>query len=317
MNGTVKSSEAGFVVKVRKFRGTAINSGTNIIFNILIGAFAASCIIPFLMVISVSFTDETAISEYGYRLFHTDFTLEAYRYIYSASYQIVRSYMVSIFVTIVGTVYCVTFTTMYAYPLYRQTFRFKKFFSMLAFITTIFSGGLVPTYLVMTRLLNLRDTIWALIVEGGMNVFWVFIMRTFYKTTVHESIIDSATIDGCSEMKIYFRIVLPMSLPAVATLALFTAISYWNSWFSGMLYIRNNKLVPIQYLLMEIERSLQYLADHAENLSVEELEALRRNIPTHGVRNAITVSVVLPIALSYPFFQRYFIRGITVGAVKG
>jgi putative aldouronate transport system permease protein len=300
-----------------KYRGTSISFGVNLVFNVIIGIFAVSCIIPFLMVLSVSFTDEAAISQYGYRLFHTDFSLAAYRYIYSASYQIYRSYMVSIFVTVVGTVYCVLLTSMYAYPLFRKTFLFNKAFSMLAFFTMIFNGGLVPTYIVMTRLLSLKDTIWALIVGGGMNVYWVFVMRAFYKTTIHESLMDSAMIDGCTEGRIYFRIVLPMSRPALATLGLFTAIGYWNNWYDALLYIRSPKLVPIQYLLMEIEQTIQYLADNAANLSVQEVEELRKNIPTHSVRNAITVSVVLPIAVTYPFFQRHFVKGLTVGSIKG
>jgi len=221
-----KNENNTIAFKKGKYRGTSISLGTNVIFNVIIGIFAVFCIIQFLMVISVSFTDEAVISQHGYRLFHTDFSLAAYRYIYSASYQIYRSYMASIFVTVDGIIYCVLLTSMYAYPLFRNTFLFKKAFSMFAFFTMIFHGGLVPTYIVMTRLLNLKDTIWALIVGGGLNVYWVFVMRAFYKTTIHEPLIDSAMIDGCSEGRIYFSIVLPMSRSALARLALFTAIGY-------------------------------------------------------------------------------------------
>ncbi|HHY83780.1 MAG TPA: carbohydrate ABC transporter permease [Clostridiales bacterium] len=301
----------------RKNDGLTIKPLTNVIFNILVGAFAISAIIPFLMVVSISFTEESAISKYGYRLFHTDFSLKAYEYVFSASDQIYRSFFVSVVVTVLGTILCLFMTSSYAYPLYRRTFPFKKFLSLYNFFTMMFSGGLVPTYLVMTQLLHLKNTIWALIIGGALNSFWVFIMRTFYSTTIPESLIDSAMIDGCTEFKIYYKIVLPISLPALATLGLFTAVGYWNSWFEALLYIEKAELVPLQYMLMQIERNIQYLIDNAHTLDTQQLEYMRANLPAQSVRNAITVIVVLPIALSYPFFQKYFIRGITIGAVKG
>jgi len=180
----------------------------------------------------------------------------------------------------------------------------------------LFNGGLVPTYMVITQVLGLKDSIWALILPLIMNAFYVLIMRTFYNTTVPDAIIESAKIDGAGELRAFITIVLPISLPGIATIGLFATLGFWNDWFNALLYIDNPSLVPLQSMLMRIENSMQFLLSNAQlNSSGQSLEMLR-TLPQEATRMALVVLATLPIACAYPFFQRYFVQGLTIGAVK-
>ncbi|WP_285860815.1 MULTISPECIES: carbohydrate ABC transporter permease [Paenibacillus] len=286
----------------------------NITFNLIAGIFAILCVFPFLFVVIISLTDEGTLAKNGYRLIPEQWSLGAYRYVFEMGDTLLRSYGVTIFVTVVGTIISLLFMSFYAYAISRKSFRYRNFFSFFAFFTMLFNGGLVPTYIIVTQFMGLKDTIWALILPLAVNAFYIMILRTFYATSVPEAIIESGKIDGAGEFRIFIKLVLPLSLPGLATIGLFSTLGYWNDWFNALLYIDNPNLVPLQSMLMRIETSLQFILQNAQNSSLG-LEAMR-SIPQDTSRMAMVVLATLPIIFAYPFFQRYFIQGLTIGAVK-
>ncbi len=294
----------------------ALSFSSNIIINLIIGFFTLLCVLPFLLVIMISITDEKTLLQNGYSLFPTKFSFAAYRYIFQAGDQLLISYGVTIFITFVGTILSVLVTGLYAYALSRKNFKYRKFFNFIAFFTMLFGGGLVPTYIVCTQILHLRDSIWALILPLILNPFFIIVLRTFFKTSIPDAVIESAYIDGAGEWRIFFQIVFPLSLPGLATIGLFTSLGFWNDWFNALLYIENPKLVPLQYLLMRIENSMNFLVQNTTRLSSSQSSAILQSLPRETVRMAMVVLATIPIALAYPFFQKYFVQGLTIGAVK-
>ncbi|CRH92760.1 Inner membrane ABC transporter permease protein ycjP [Chlamydia trachomatis] len=302
--------------KVKKVNVRTFDKRTDFIFNVLIALFALSCIIPFVFVIIISLTDENYLLEHGYSFFPKLMSLHAYHYVFEGAMaqRIMRSFGVSIFVTVVGTIINTTMTSTYAYAISRPYFPYRRFFTIYALITMLFSSGMVANYLVVTNLLQLKDSIWALILPMALGPFGIMIMRTFFKKTVPDSIIESARIDGASEFKVFVKIVLPLAVPGIATISLFSALSYWNDWFQALLYIQNDALFPMQFLLMKIQNNLQALAENA-GMSAQMSEGLA-SLPKESVRMAIVVIATLPIAVTYPFFQKHFVGGLTIGGVK-
>lgn len=287
---------------------------TNSIISVLLGIFTLMCIFPFIYVIIISFTSEESIVRNGFQLIPADWSTDAYHYLWNMKEQLFRSYGVTIFITIVGTIISVLMISFYSYAISRPQFRYRKFFTFLAFFTMLFSGGLVPTYIIVTQFLHLKNSIWALILPLAMNAFYIIIMRTFFLKSVPESILESARIDGASEWRIFFQIVFPLSLPGIATIALFSTLGYWNDWFTALLYIDEPKLVPLQSLLMKIEANLEFMR---QNVDISLMQSsLFNTIPQDSAKMAMVVIATLPIAVSYPFFQKYFISGLTIGGVK-
>lgn len=299
--------------RINKFN--AISKPTNILLNGLFAMLAALCIVPFLFVVIISLTSEESLQLNGYKFWPEEWSLEAYKYIFTSGSNILNAYGVTIVVTIVGTLLGLIIMTTYAYALSRKSFAYKKFFTKLIFIPMLFSGGIVASYLVVTRFLNLKDNILALILPICVSSFHIIILRTFFKTTVPDAIIESAKIDGASELVLFLKIVLPISLPAITTIALFLTLGFWNDWFNAMLYIDKNSLIPLQYLLIKIETSIEFLTNNSASLGTTAVEQAAK-IPRDTVRMAIVVISTLPIILAYPFFQKYFVSGLTVGAVK-
>lgn len=287
----------------------------NVMFNLFAGIFAFLCVFPFLFVVIISFTDEGALARDGYRLIPSKWSFGAYRYVFESGDMLLRSYGVTIFVTLVGTLISLLFISFYAYAISRKSFRYRNFFAFFAFFTMLFNGGLVPTYIIVTQFLKLQDTVWALILPLAVNAFYIMILRTFYSISVPDAIIESGKIDGAGEFRIFLTLVLPLSLPGLATIALFSTLGYWNDWFNALLYIDNPNLVPLQSMLMRIETSMQFILQNSQNSSLS-LEAFR-SMPQDTSRMAMVVLTTGPIIFAYPFFQRYFIQGLTVGAVKG
>lgn len=300
------------VVKARDFH--RLPTGWNIVLNCIAGLFAFLCIFPFLFVVLISFTDEGVLARDGYRLFPAKWSLGAYRYVFESGDTLLRSYGVTIFVTVIGTIVSLLFIAFYAYAISRKSFKYRNFFSFFAFFTMLFNGGLVPTYIVVTQMLGLKDTIWALILPLAVNAFYIMILRTFYSTSVPDAIIESGKIDGAGEFRVFLTLVLPLSLPGLATIALFSTLGYWNDWFNALLYIDKPDLVPLQSMLMRIETSMQFILQNSQNSSLS-LEAMQ-SMPQDTSRMAMVVLATGPIIFAYPFFQRYFIQGLTVGAVK-
>ncbi|MGN0970090.1 MAG: carbohydrate ABC transporter permease, partial [Evtepia sp.] len=253
----------------------------------------------------------------GYKLFITaeSVSLDAYTFLWGQKHVILNALVISVKVTAIGTVLGVMLTCLMGYVLSRKEHRLNGFLTMLVFIPMVFGGGLASSYVVNTQILGLRDNLWVLILPLAVSSFNVTIARTFFRTTVPDSIIESAKIDGASQWTVFFKIVLPISKPVLATIALFLAFGYWNDWYQSMLYINDSSLKSLQATLDSMQKSLEYLT---KNPSAGMTSAdLKKAMPEEAVRMAIAFVVAVPIACVYPFFQKYFISGLTVGAVKG
>ncbi|MFD1433213.1 carbohydrate ABC transporter permease [Lacticaseibacillus yichunensis] len=295
--------------EIRKF-----SYGTNVFFNIFLALFAISCVAPFLFIVVLSLTKESDITLYGYQFWPKHWSFGAYEYLGSMGGQLMTSLGVTLFVTIVGTIINSTFVSTYAYAISRPNFHFARFFTVFALISMLFTPGMVPTYLVVTKMLNLSDNIWALILPMSFSVWNVLIMRTFFKTSVPEAIIESARMDGASEFRTFRSIVVPLAVPGIATISLFTTLGYWNDWFNALLYTSSSNIIPLQYLLVKIQNNIQILSQQAAQGGAAQIAS---QLPTESMQFAVVVVATLPIALTYPFFQKYFVKGMTIGGVKG
>lgn len=308
---TVMTKRAG-----HSFRLNQISRRAEAGFHLILGLFALACIIPFIFVIIISFSSEDSIRRIGYSFLPATWSLDAYRQVLSLGDALWRSYFNSFFITIVGTLVSVTMCVLYAYPLYRKDYRFRGFFSFISFFTMIFGGGLIPTYIVCKNLLGMSNNYYALIVPMLVSPFNIIIMRTFFQTSVPFDLIEAATIDGSGEYSTLGRIILPIVKPGIATVALLTALGYWNEWFLCLLYVTKRELYPLQYLLMEMQRNAEFLARNSSMIGAAGADAIR-TLPSQTMRMAVVVFIVLPIACAYPFFQRYVVAGLTIGSVKG
>jgi putative aldouronate transport system permease protein len=292
-----------------------VSKPVNYLFALVFVLLAAACIIPVIFVLVISLSSNESIQVFGYRFLPTKWTLNAYSYLWQVRSLVGRAFLVSIGVTVVGTAIGLFLNSAMGYVLSRRSYVFRKFFTWLIFIPMLFNGGLVARYLINTRMLYLGNTYWALILPIAVSSFYVIVLRTFFQQTVPDEVVESAKMDGASQTLIYFRIVLPISLPALATIGLFLSFAYWNDWFSALLYIQSTHqyMYPLQYVLISIDRSLQFLTRNAQFMMAGE----ESRLPAESARMAIVMVVVIPIALSYPFFQKYFVSGLTIGAVKG
>lgn len=319
METTTKTTEVGLkgkpaVKKPKSYNPYGFTGKTSVLMHVLLGSFAFMCIFPFLYVIIISISNEQSLAENGYKLIPEQWSLDAYKYLWDMKAQVLQAYGVTIFVTVVGTFLSVTVISMYAYAISRKQFKFRKQFTFIAFFTMLFSGGMVPFYIVMTQFLDLKNTMWALILPMAVNAFYIIIMRTFFLRSVPEAILESARIDGAGEMRIFLTIVLPLSIPGIATIALFSTLAYWNDWFNALLFIDDPNKIPLQSLLMRIENNMDFIKQNA--MLSNQNSAILKSIPQDSARMAMVVIATLPIALSYPFFQKYFIKGLTIGGVK-
>jgi len=273
---------------------------------------AVLCIVPFILVVSSSFTDEATILTEGYQFIPTAFSTESYQILFKYPEQMIQAYLVTISVTIIGTLLGLFLTSMTAYALSRKDFKWRNKFSFFFFFTTLFSGGLVPWYLLMVNYLHIKDTLMALVIPMMLNVFYIIVMKSFMGS-IPEAIVESAKIDGAGDFKIYARLILPLSKPALATIGLFLALAYWNDWYNALLFISNEKLMPLQYYLYKMLGNM----DGMRKAMMGAGAVVTSSIPTEGLKMAMTVVATGPILLAYPFVQRYFVQGLTIGAVKG
>lgn len=292
------------MIKSRKMELTAY---------IVIGAIAISILLPFLLLLMSSFTDEMSITRNGYSFFPKDFSLGAYEYLWKSAPTISRAYMVSIAITIMGTVLGLVMTVLCAYPLSRRDLPGKNILTFYVFFTMLFNGGLVPTYLIYTQYFHIKNTIWALLVPNILvQAYNVMLAKTFFQSSIPVEILEAARVDGAKEIKIFFRVVLPLSKPIFATLGLFISVTYWNDWTNGLIYLTDSKLYSLQNLLNRMTANIQFLSSTSlgGNISAADL-------PSQTVRMAIAIVGVVPMLAAYPFFQKYFVKGIALGAVKG
>lgn len=283
--------------------------------HVIMAVMAILCLLPFLLLIISSFTDNDAIVRNGYSLFPEKWSLAAYEYLFDRSNQILSAYGITVLVTLLGTCGNLILTTLLAYPLSRKDMPGRAVFTFIVFFTILFNGGLVPTYLLYTRYLGIKNTLAGLLVPSLlMNVYFVLIMRTFFQNSIPSALIESAQIDGASEMRTFVSIVLPMGKPIIATVGLFAGIAYWNDWYNGMIYITKSNLFSIQQLLMRMLNDIQFLQANSSFVGAEDYIS---KIPGVTVRMSIAVVGILPILLVYPFVQNNFVKGIAIGAVKG
>ena len=273
------------------------------------------CVLPLLLMVMESFTDEQTLIRNGYSFFPEKFSLETYQYIMRSASTIFRGYFMTILVTVIGTFCNITMTVLFAYPLSRKDLPYRNVLSFILFFTMLFNGGLVPTYMMYANTFHIKNTIWALLIPNlMMNAFYVIMMRSFFTASIPDSLIEAAKLDGASEMKILTKVILPLSKPMLVTLVLMVGLTYWNDWMNGMYYVTDNNLNTIQMILNNMIQNVEFLSRSA---SVLGADAANIKLPTVGIRMGIAVIAVLPIMVIYPFLQKYFVKGIVVGGVKG
>ncbi|MCQ6560996.1 carbohydrate ABC transporter permease [Paenibacillus mendelii] len=276
----------------------------------VLSAFALFCFIPFWIVFINSFADESILQTAGYQLLPGKFSLHAYEFLLSGK-QVFRSYGITIIVTIVGTALGVLVTAAYAYTLSHRKVKYRNILSFLTFLTMLFGAGLVGFYMLIANWLHLKDSVWALILPYLLNPFYAFILVSYYRTLPYE-LNEAATVDGANDLYIFFRIIWPISVPAIATVSLFYALQYWNDWYLSLLFIDNYKMLPLQMMIRQLMSNLNVMAYVSGSQTQYNVV-----VPTYGMQLAIVCVTIGPIVFVYPFIQRFFIKGLTLGSVKG
>lgn len=294
-------------IKIKMSNGEKIYS---IIVYLLAGLFCVFCLYPFAIILGSSFETEANFAKYGFSIIPRDFTTQAYKVVLGDS-QIYRAYGVTIFTTVFGTILSLVMTVLMAYPLSLKKLKYRNVITFFTYFTMLFSGGLVPTYLLISKTLNMTNSIWVLILPVAFSAWNMFLLRNFF-AGIPKELSESAYIDGAGDFTVLWKIILPVSKPGLATIGLFYALSYWNQWFNAMLYIDNSKLFPLQYLLMKMLRNMDAMKEMARTVGMSVGE-----VPANSLRMATTVVVIGPIVLLYPYAQKYFTSGLTVGAIKG
>ena len=290
---------------------------TNFFITVFMIILAIGTIVPVLLCVSISISTGEAVSKYGYTLFPREISFAAYEYLFKAGQGMWRAYGNTIFYTAFGTVLSLLVMSMFAYVLSRKQLRCRYALALYTYCTALFGGGLAATYILTTRVLRIDDTIWVFILPGLVSPFNVIMLRTFIQTSIPDSLIESAKLDGASEFQVYARIVMPLFKAGLATIGLFGVVARWNDWFTGILFIRNQKLVPIMTLLQQMERNIEMLKAGSPASATAEGMRMLAQMPAEGTRMAIMLIAILPLLICYPFFQQYFIKGMTVGSVKG
>jgi putative aldouronate transport system permease protein len=292
----------------------AISPAVNLFLNLLMVIVCLLALIPVYVIVISSVTSEAALTANGYRLWPEEFSTIAYTFLFSQGSIVITAYINTIISTLAGTLLSVVMVGLYAYAISRDNFKFKTFFTFYAFFTMLFGGGLVAYYMVMRQVLQIQDSLWALFLPSAFSPFWVIVMRTFYKMNVPNEVIESARMDGASEWRTFIQIVLPLSVPGLATVALFSAIGIWNNFFNCLLLVDDAKYYSLQFTIYTTLNNIRFLLENADKMAgLVNVSTL----PSQTFRMAMAVVTVGPIIFAYPLFQRYFIRGLTIGAVKG
>jgi putative aldouronate transport system permease protein len=303
------------VTKSRKNRDMlALSPMTNAVLNVLFIIVCILAMFPIYIIVIASFTKESVLIANGYRLWPDEFSIAAYKFLFSQGSIVLTAYKNTVISTVAGTILSVITVGLYAYPLSRPNFKFKTFFTFFAFFTMLFSGGLVSYYMVMRQVLQIQNSLWALFLPCSFSAFWVIVMTTFYRANVPNEIIESARIDGAGEWRTLLQIVVPLALPGLATVALFAAIGIWNNFFNCLLLVDDARYYSLQFTIYTTLNNIRFLLENAERMpGIVNLSEL----PSQTFRMAMAVVTVGPVIFAYPFFQRFFIRGLTIGAVKG
>ena len=292
----------------------AISPTTNAIFVAILGVLCILTLIPVYVIVISSLTSEASLAANGYRLWPEEFSTAAYGYLFGQGSIVVTAYKNTVVATVAGTILSVIMVGLYAYPLSRRNFKFGTFFTFFAFFTLLFNGGLVSYYMVMRQILNLQNSLWALFLPSAFSPFWVIVMRTFYRMSIPDEILEAARIDGAGEWRTLLQIVVPLAIPGLATVALFSAIGIWNNFFNALILVDEAKYYSLQFTIYTTLNNIRFLLENADKM--QGLVNLSE-LPSQSFRMAMAVVTVGPIILAYPFFQRFFIKGLTIGAIKG
>ena len=282
--------------------------------HIVLVCAAALCLVPFLIIVSSSFSSESVITVHGYGIFPRDITLNAYKTVMGTSSDLIRAYGVTVVTTIIGTACGVLLTLLTAYPLSRKDYKWRNALNFYFYFTMLFSGGAVPSYILISNYLKLKNTIAVLIIPMMLSVWNVFLLRTYF-SKIPSSIHEAAEIDGANQFQILFRIVLPMSVTGVATVLLFIMLAYWNEWYLCLMYITNDKTITLQYYLSSIMSQIDSIIKNQNSTLVASMDT--SNLPSETARMAICVLAAGPMLFVFSFFQKYFAKGLNVGSVKG
>lgn len=283
----------------------------DVVMQIILIACTLMCVIPFVLLIVSSFASEMSIMKYGYSFWPKEWSLDSYRYLLGQGGQLIHAYGISIFTTVVGTALGLSMTIALAYVLAQRDLPGRNIIMFYVFFTMLFSGGLVPSYIMWTTTFHIKNTIWALIFPNLLvKAFFVILARSYFQTNLPTEIQEAARIDGASELQIFFQVAIPLAKPIISTLLLFIGLSYWNDWNNGLIFLTDNNLYSIQNVLSEMIKTIQFLQQNSSTVSQVAL-------PSNGVRMAIAVVATLPMLIAYPFLQKGFVRGIVMGGVKG
>lgn len=286
------------------------------ILGIILAIYTAFCLLPLVLVLIVSFSSADSINHKGFSFFPTGWSLEGFEYIFKSGKQLLTSYGVTIFVTVAGTFIGLLFMSLFSYAISRKDFCLRKALAVIMIFPMLFSGGQMASYIVFTQIYHLRNSLLLLILPLSVTTMNVIILRTYVATSVPDELMDSSKIDGAGEWRTFFQIVLPLMKPALAAVGFMMATTYWNDWQNALLYIDSSNKVPLQLLLVKIQKSIEFLLN-SKDIASSALSAMQNNIPQYSCIMATVIMVVGPILVVYPFFQKYFIKGLTVGSVKG
>lgn len=294
------------------------NRGYQIMINAVMLLVVVTVVVPFLLLFMSSITDENTLLVNGYSFFPEKFSLGAYAYIFRSGDKIFRAYEMTVLVTLLGTLVNVTLSALFAYPLSLKNLPGKRGITFFVFFTMLFNGGLVPSYILWSNYIGVKDSIWGLLLPGLlMSAMNVLLIRTYFSTSIPDTLFEAAEIDGAGQMTIFAKIVLPLGKPILVTIGTFSGLAYWNDWTNGLYYItKRTELFTIQNLLNQMVSDLQFLSQNAGNVSSDVALELSK-VPSTGVQMAIAFVAILPIILIFPFLQKYYAKGIALGAVKG
>lgn len=286
------------------------------ILMIILGLYTLFCILPIILVFVVAFSDDKSIASNGFSYFPEKFSLAGFQYVLKFGDQLFISYGVTIFVTVVGTVLGLLMMSLFAYAISRKDFRLRKVLSIFLMIPMLFSGGQLVNYMVFTTMYHMKDSIWLLILPLSVTTMNVIILRTYIQTSIPDELMESARIDGAGEIRAFFQIVIPLMKPVLASVGFMMATAFWNDWQNALLYITSDNKIPLQLLLVRIQKNIEFLLNN-KNISSAALIAMQGGVPEYSAQMATVLTVIGPIMIAYPFFQKYFVKGLTVGSVKG
>ncbi len=298
--------------KKSTYHSNDISVFADVVLKLLFGIIVfGTCLYPLLIILASSFSDNMEILREGYSFLPKGFTLEAYDFVLQKGGQLGHSYFITIVNTLIGTTVGVCMMAMYAYAISRKDVKYAGFFSLFAYITFVFNGGLVPFYVVYSKVLGLGNTIWVMIIPYLVDVWYIVILKTYFANSIPHEVFESATIDGAGEIKIFIKIILPLAMPALATVVMFTILKYWNDFQLPLYFIEDTKLYNVQYMLYRIMSNMEFISQDTRSVR------LSGPLPVESARMAMCVLGAGPLLVAYPFFQQYFIKGLTMGSVKG